>query len=87
VERYGGFLTAFLTLIGMVFVPVYALFFIDFLFRGKGKVPPLLLLGIATVGMGGYQVFTRYELGIPSLLSMVLVWVLYLIVRYGGIHR
>jgi purine-cytosine permease-like protein len=86
VERYSGFLTAFLILIGMVFVPVYALFFIDFLFRrkGKGKVPPLLLLGIAAVGMGGYQVFTQYELGIPSLLSMALVWALYLIVRYAG---
>jgi purine-cytosine permease-like protein len=84
VERYSGFLTAFLTLIGMVFVPVYALFFIDFLFRRKRKIPPFLLLGITAVGMAGYQIFTRYELGIPSLLSMALVWVLYLIVRYAG---
>jgi putative hydroxymethylpyrimidine transporter CytX len=84
VERYSGFLTAFLTLIGMVFVPVYALFFIDFLVHGKRKIPPFLLLGIAAVGMGGYQFFTRYELGVPSLLSMALVWVLYLIIRYAG---
>jgi putative hydroxymethylpyrimidine transporter CytX len=86
VEQYGGFLTAFLTLIGMVFVPVYALFFIDFLFRrkGKGGFSPLPLLGIAAVGMAGYQLFTRYELGIPSLLSMALVWGLYLILRYAG---
>jgi putative hydroxymethylpyrimidine transporter CytX len=83
VERYSGFLTAFLTLIGMVFVPVYALFFIDFLFRrkGKGGSPPLRLLLIAAVGMAAYHVFTRYELGIPSLFSMALVWGLYLILR------
>jgi putative hydroxymethylpyrimidine transporter CytX len=86
VEQYGDFLTAFLTLIGMVFVPVYALFFIDFLFRRreKGGISPFPLLGIAAVGMAGYQIFTRHELGIPSLLSMALVWGLYLILRYAG---
>jgi purine-cytosine permease-like protein len=81
VERYSAFLSAFLTLIGMVFVPVYALFFIDFLLRPRGKGSPLLLLIIAALGMAAYQVFTRYELGIPSLLSMALVWALYLIIR------
>jgi putative hydroxymethylpyrimidine transporter CytX len=90
VERYSDFLTAFLTLIGMVFVPVYALLFIDFLFRrggggekGKGATPLRLLL-IAAAGMAGYHIFTRYELGIPSLLSMALVWALYLVTRYVG---
>ncbi|MDR0450271.1 MAG: cytosine permease [Treponema sp.] len=90
-ERYSAFLTAFLTVIGMVFVPVYALFFIDFLFRrGKrGEVPafPLRLLLIAAAGIAGYGIFTRYELGIPSLLSMALVWALYLINRYAGKDR
>jgi putative hydroxymethylpyrimidine transporter CytX len=91
VERYGDFLTAFLTLIGMVFVPVYALLFIDFLFRRReaeeekrSGVPALRRLLIAAAGMAGYQIFTRYELGIPSLLSMALVWALYLIDRYAG---
>ena len=37
VERYSDFLTAFLTVIGMVFVPVYALLFIDFLFRRRER--------------------------------------------------
>jgi putative hydroxymethylpyrimidine transporter CytX len=91
VERYSDFLTAFLTVIGMVFVPVYALLFIDFLFRRRGRegekrigVPALRLLLIAAAGMAGYQIFTRYELGIPSLLSMALVWTLYLVNRYAG---
>jgi hypothetical protein len=84
-------LTVFLTVIGMVFVPVYALLFIDFIFRRrappggeKGKVVPdfpLRILVIAATGMAGYQIFTRYELGIPSLLSMALVWVIYLMSR------
>jgi purine-cytosine permease-like protein len=90
VERYSDFLTAFLTVIGMVFVPVYALLFIDFIFRRRGQggetgnaVPafPLRILVIAAAGMAGYQIFTRYELGIPSLLSMALVWVIYLMSR------
>jgi putative hydroxymethylpyrimidine transporter CytX len=94
VERYSSFLTAFLTVIGMVFVPVYALLFIDFLFRrGKRTAADgekrsgaafLRLLFIAALGMGGYRLFTRYELGIPSLLSMALVWALYLANRYAG---
>ncbi|MDR0451771.1 MAG: cytosine permease, partial [Treponema sp.] len=88
VERYSDFLTAFLTVIGMVFVPVYALLFIDFIFRRMGPssgekgnaVPafPLRILFIVAAGMAGYQIFTRYELGIPSLLSMALVWGIYL---------
>jgi putative hydroxymethylpyrimidine transporter CytX len=93
VERYSDFLTAFLTVIGMVFVPVYALLFIDFLFRrgerkaaegGKKNGPVLRLLIIAAAGMAGYWIFARYELGVPSLLSMALVWGLYLVNRYAG---
>jgi hypothetical protein len=73
----------------MVFVPVYALLFIDFLFRRggedggkKGGVPALRLLLMAAAGMAGYWIFTRYGLGIPSLLSMALVWAFYLVSRY-----
>ncbi|MHC6204732.1 SLC5/6 family protein [Breznakiellaceae bacterium SP9] len=81
VERYSDFLTGFLTVIGMVFVPVYALLFLDWVLRSpptKRPFPPGILI-VAAVGMGAYQVFSRYELWIPTLLTMALVCVLYLV--------
>ena len=78
-ERYSDFLTAFLTVIGMVFVPVYALLFADFLLKApaaKQPFPPGILI-IAAAGMGAYQVSSRRELWIPTLLTMALVCLLY----------
>ncbi|GHV89221.1 hypothetical protein AGMMS50267_15810 [Spirochaetia bacterium] len=83
VERYSDFLTAFLTAIGMVFVPVYAVLFLDFAAK-KSKTPAgfnRLNLIIAVTGMAGYKFFSVYELNfplwIPTLMSMALVAALY----------
>jgi purine-cytosine permease-like protein len=80
VERYGDFLMSFLTVIGMVFVPVYALLFMDFLFKKEASHPfPAGNLIITAAGMAAYWFFSRAELLIPSLLSMALVALLYII--------
>jgi putative hydroxymethylpyrimidine transporter CytX len=79
-ERYGDFLTAFLTVIGMVFVPIYALLFMDFLLKAPAAVrsfPPGILI-IAAVGMAAYQVIGHTP-WIPTLLTMLLVCLLYLV--------
>jgi putative hydroxymethylpyrimidine transporter CytX len=79
-ERYAGFLTAFLTIIGTVFVPVYALLFMDFLFKAEAVRPfPPGNLVIAAAGMAAYWFFSRAELLIPTLLSMALVCLLYVV--------
>jgi putative hydroxymethylpyrimidine transporter CytX len=80
VERYGDFLSAFLTAIGMVFVPVYTVLFLDFL-QKKGPYPKTFNLGalvVVILGMGIYRVFTDLSMGVPSFISIVLVCLLYL---------
>jgi putative hydroxymethylpyrimidine transporter CytX len=79
VELYGDFLTGFLTSIGMVFVPVYAVVFLDFIMNrptGKKALHPDKLL-TALVGMVAYNLFSRYEVGIPTLMSILTVAVVY----------
>jgi putative hydroxymethylpyrimidine transporter CytX len=84
VERYADFLMGFLGLIGMVFVPVFTVIFLDFMLGGPvkkeayGKRFHFAKLLIAAAGMLGYSLFSRYELGIPTLLSVLLVCALYL---------
>jgi purine-cytosine permease-like protein len=81
VEKYGDFLTAFLTLIGMVFVPVYAILFLDFA-RKKSietKKMPLIKLLIAIAGMAAWQIFTHYGFGIPTVCCIAIVAGLYFI--------
>jgi putative hydroxymethylpyrimidine transporter CytX len=81
-ERYSDFLTNFLTAIGMVFVPVYGVIFIDFFMkRPENTSPPgINLPGLAAVlaGMAVYSLCARYEWGIPTLLSIAAVAVLYI---------
>jgi putative hydroxymethylpyrimidine transporter CytX len=78
-ERYGDFLTGFLTTIGMVFVPVYIVLFLDYCTkkaRTKKAFPRDKIL-IALAGMISYHLFSRYEIGIPTLLCAALVGALY----------
>ncbi|MDR0623332.1 MAG: cytosine permease [Treponema sp.] len=82
VERYSGFLTKFLTAIGMVFIPVYGVIFIDFFIKRPEDKSPLgiNLPGSVAVlgGMAVYFLCTRHEAGIPTLLSIAAVAVLYI---------
>jgi putative hydroxymethylpyrimidine transporter CytX len=78
-ERYSDFLSGFLTTIGMVFVPVYTVLFLEFLLR-RAKCEKRFHgrnLSVAVVGMLGYHLFTRFEVWIPTLMTMALVCALY----------
>ncbi|MDR3200478.1 MAG: permease [Spirochaetales bacterium] len=80
-ERYGAFLEEFLMSIGMVFVPVYTVVFLDFLAkrpRAEKAFPPVRIF-TALAGMAAYRFFTQYEIWIPTVLSVVCVSALYFI--------
>ncbi|MDR1277291.1 MAG: permease, partial [Treponema sp.] len=81
-EQYSGFLTNFLTAIGMVFVPLYGVVFIDFFMKRPEDTSPLGInlpgLAAALAGMAVYALCARNEWGIPTLLSMAAVAVFYL---------
>ncbi|MFP3043690.1 cytosine permease [Treponema primitia] len=79
-ERYGDFLTNFLTLIGMVFVPVYGIVFIDFFakrreYPSKINLPALMA---ALIAMGVYRLCTIRNIGIPSLVSLAVLCGIYI---------
>jgi putative hydroxymethylpyrimidine transporter CytX len=79
-ERYGAFLEGFLVSIGMVFVPVYTLVFLDFLLkkpRATQNLPVIKLL-IALAGMAAYRFCTSREIGVPTVLCILTVCALYL---------
>jgi putative hydroxymethylpyrimidine transporter CytX len=79
VELYSSLLEQFLTSIGMVFVPVYTVIFLDFLVGGPARARRLHAgkLLISLVGMVAYCLFGRYGIGIPTLMTMLSVAVLY----------
>jgi putative hydroxymethylpyrimidine transporter CytX len=87
VNKYEEILINFLTAIGMVFVPVYSVLFLEFLFK-KGRrekvFHPYALL-IIFAGMTGYRIFTRYEIGIPTVMTIILVSLLY--VPFLVVHK
>ncbi|GHV41677.1 hypothetical protein FACS1894187_23570 [Synergistales bacterium] len=82
VEQYGDFLEEFLTSIGMVFVPICAVLFLEFLL-GKGKRPKRFHvpnLSVAVVGMIGYWLLSQYEVWVPSLATIFGISVFYWLV-------
>ncbi|MDR1863574.1 MAG: permease [Treponema sp.] len=80
VGKYEAFLTAFLSAIGMVFVPIYSVIFLDYLLKRKrfGKALHIPALAVIVIGMAAYRVFTRFEIWIPTVLTILTVWALYL---------
>jgi purine-cytosine permease-like protein len=80
-EQYSGFLTNFLTAIGMVFVPLYGVIFIDFFMKRPEDKSPLGInlpgLAAALAGMAVYALCARNEWGIPTLLSIAAVAAIY----------
>jgi putative hydroxymethylpyrimidine transporter CytX len=79
-ERYGAFLEEFLMSIGMVFVPVYAIVFLDFILKKSRtqKTFPVVKICIALAGMAAYRFFTNREIGVPTILCVLLICALYL---------
>ncbi|MDR2933047.1 MAG: putative hydroxymethylpyrimidine transporter CytX [Oscillospiraceae bacterium] len=84
VERYGDFLTGFLGVIGMVFVPVYTVLFLDFLMKKPVAQSRFNWrnLGVAAIGMVGYRFFSMYDILIPTVMSILLVSVFYFLLNY-----
>jgi putative hydroxymethylpyrimidine transporter CytX len=81
-EGYSDFLIKFLTAIGTVFVPLYAVIFIDFFLKRPENKSPLGLnlpgLAAALGGMAVYILCTKYEWGIPTLLAIAVVAIFYI---------
>ncbi|MDR1573931.1 MAG: hypothetical protein LBS24_06435, partial [Clostridiales Family XIII bacterium] len=79
VELYSSILERFLTSIGMVFVPVYTVIFLDFIIGGPVCARRLhtVKLLIALAGMAAYYLFGRYGIGIPTVMTVLSVAVLY----------
>jgi putative hydroxymethylpyrimidine transporter CytX len=90
VEKYSEFLTGFLSAIGMIFVPVYTVVFIDFFMNRpkhgsapgtRGTIASALNIrafAAAVTGMFVYRFFTVYETGVPSLFCVAAVSALYI---------
>jgi purine-cytosine permease-like protein len=80
VAQYGTFLETFLGAIGMVFVPVYSVIFLDFIMKKErfGKILHVPGLIIIIMGMAAYRLFSAFEIWIPTILSIALVAVLYI---------
>jgi purine-cytosine permease-like protein len=80
-NRYGDFLTTFLTAIGSVFTPVYTVLFLDFLANKTGQGLVNLKNGwkllAAAFGVAGYQVLSRTGFSAPTIAAIALtafVW-------------
>jgi putative hydroxymethylpyrimidine transporter CytX len=80
IGKYEAFLTGFLTAIGMVFVPIYSVIFLDyFLKRGRFEKPlKIPAFAVIVIGMAAYRLFTQFKIWIPTVLTILTVWVLYL---------
>jgi purine-cytosine permease-like protein len=80
IARYEAFLTGFLTAIGMVFVPVYSVIFLDYILKqGRFEKPVKIpALAVIVIGMAAYRLFTQFEIWIPTVLTILTVWILYL---------
>jgi putative hydroxymethylpyrimidine transporter CytX len=79
IELYSSFLEQFLTSIGMVFVPVYTIIFLDFIMSEPSVDKALRIdkLIIAAAGMVAYNRFAGYGVGIPTVMSILFVAVFY----------
>jgi purine-cytosine permease-like protein len=89
VAKYEAFLTNFLSAIGMVFVPIYSVIFLDFILKRQRfekalKIPALLVI---LIGMAAYRLFTQFEIWIPTVLTVLLVWILYLPFTLGAAEK
>jgi len=82
-SSYFDYLTSLLLLIGMVFVPVYAAIFIDYLFKcpKRNSIFPAQTVIPVICGLIAHYLSSRYFIWIPSLLSMIVVLFCYLLLR------
>ncbi|GAB6393360.1 MAG: permease [Treponematales bacterium] len=79
VEKYDAFLEGFLSAIGMVFVPIYTVLFLDFFFK-RARCAKLFApwgLAVSALGMAAYRIFSAREVWIPTVLTILVVCALY----------
>ncbi|GHV82798.1 hydroxymethylpyrimidine permease [Spirochaetia bacterium] len=83
-DKYGDFLTAFLTTIGMIFVPVYSYLFISFFLKEKtGNHTAVNIKGLIIIcaGIISYKLCAINEFFVPTLISIAVVCILFLLSR------
>jgi putative hydroxymethylpyrimidine transporter CytX len=75
IEKY----TDFLIIIGSVFVPIYTIIFLEYLLHKKAEQKKINVFGIlsATAGTIIYYYLIKYEVGIPTIISILMVTGLY----------
>jgi len=86
VDRFEAFLENFLLTIAMVFVPIFVLVFLEF-FMKKPKIDKSVNysnLIIVFIGIAGNWLFNKYEIFIPTVMTVLLVVVLYMIKNKAG---
>jgi putative hydroxymethylpyrimidine transporter CytX len=89
IEAYQNFLLA----IGSVFVPIYTVVFLDYLLKRKRAADSLNIPGMvaALAGIAGYHLFSRWQLGLPTVFAMLIVAGVYLsaakIFKSGGMQN
>jgi purine-cytosine permease-like protein len=80
VDRFEAFLENFLLTIAMVFVPIFVLVFLEFFMKKtkSDKSVNYRNLIIVFIGIAGNWLFNKYELFIPTVMTILLVVVLYI---------
>jgi len=81
VNRFELILENFLTSITMVFVPIFVLVFLEY-FTKKPKINKSIswrILTIVLIGIVGNWLFNRYNIFVPTLMTALLVFVVYII--------
>jgi putative hydroxymethylpyrimidine transporter CytX len=81
VTQFELILEKFLIFIAMIFVPVFTLVFFDFFYKKPkfDKSINLINLIIIFIGMAGNWLFNKYTVFVPTLMTFLLVSVLYII--------
>jgi len=81
VNRFALFLEKFLTSITMVFMPIFALVFLEY-FMKKPKIDKPISwrnLTVVFIGIAGNWLFNKYNVFIPALMTVLLVFVVYIV--------
>jgi purine-cytosine permease-like protein len=86
VSRFELILEKFLLAITMVFVPVFVLVLFDFFFKKQkgGKSINWKNLIIVFIGIAGSWLFNEYSIFIPTLMTILLVSILYVVKNKSG---
>jgi purine-cytosine permease-like protein len=79
IEQYENFLLT----IGSVFVPVYTIIFLEYLLKGAQSHIKLNIYGMLSAAAGTliYFFLTKFSIGIPTVLVMCTITILYFLTK------